>query len=285
MTDNAKRGEDALQNLNRELKSRNSKTPIIVSTVVAGVAITATVAGLLALNNSKDDAQNLAEDTTAASTVSEQAPEVAVLSGQRENALPAQVSCSYTEVEREGGAAGLPPEENISAKGTLAVEFITNHGPIEMELSREAAPCTVNSIEYLVSSGFYDDTICHRATSGGLNVLQCGDPTGTGAGGPGYQYDNEYPTDEYGAEAALSSVTYPRGSIAMANAGVGTNGSQFFLNYDDSTLQPNYTYFGDVTAEGQQTLDAIAELGIEGGASDGAPAEEVRITSAKVLKS
>lgn len=178
-----------------------------------------------------------------------------------------------------------------------------------MELDRAASPCTVNAIEYLAEEGFYNDTVCHRLTTGdGLKVLQCGDRAGTGAGGPGFQFANELPTDQAlegidlseagipeGAseEEMMQAKTmmlqqnsqpqrYDRGTIAMANAGVDTNGSQFFLNYGDSVLPPLYTYFGHIDDEGLSTLDKIAEAGVEGGEQDGAPADEVRIKKATV---
>jgi peptidyl-prolyl cis-trans isomerase B (cyclophilin B) len=99
-------------------------------------------------------------------------------------------------------------------------------------------------------------------------MLQCGDPTGTGQGGPGYEFDNEYPTDQYGKAdpAAQQPVLYKRGTVAMANAGPdqaggGTNGSQFFLIDGDSPLPPQYTIFGTVDAAGLKTLDKIAAAG------------------------
>jgi peptidyl-prolyl cis-trans isomerase B (cyclophilin B) len=148
----------------------------------------------------------------------------------------------------------------------------------------------VQSIEHLVTSKFFDDTTCHRLTaSAGLKVLQCGDPLGTGAGGPGYSIP-----DELEAAQALTPgqspdggttqvVTYPRGAIAMANAGANTGGSQFFLVYGDSTLPPNYTYFGTIDAGGLTVLDKIAAGGItagENGPEDGTPTTPVKITQA-----
>ena len=204
----------------------------------------------------------------------------------------------------------LPPESlDLLSAVSLTVELDTNQGPIGMELDRAASPCTVNAIEYLAEEGFYNDTVCHRLTTGdGLKVLQCGDRAGTGAGGPGFQFANELPTDQAlegidlseagipeGAseEEMMQAKTmmlqqnsqpqrYDRGTIAMANAGVDTNGSQFFLNYGDSVLPPLYTYFGHIDDEGLSTLDKIAEAGVEGGEQDGAPADEVRIKKATV---
>ena len=188
------------------------------------------------------------------------------------------------------------------------VNLDTSAGPIGMTLDRSVSPCTVNAIEYLAEDGYFNDTVCHRlTTSDGLKVLQCGDPSGTGAGGPGFQFPNEFPTDEaldgvdltqmgipedasdeekrqYASMMLQDPQRYDRGTIAMAHAGIDTNGSQFFLNYGPSVLPPLYTYFGQIDDAGLETLDAIAEAGVEGGAPDGAPAKEVKINSATVEK-
>lgn len=156
----------------------------------------------------------------------------------------------------------------------------TNQGPIGLVLDRAEAPCTVNSFESLASQGYFDDTNCHRlTTSAGLEVLQCGDPSGTGTRGPGYEFGNEYPTTAFEPDdPALSMpVVYPRGTVAMANAGADTNGSQFFLVYADSALPPQYTVFGTISDEGLATLDGIAAAGVSGGLNDGPPAAPVTI--------
>ena len=112
-------------------------------------------------------------------------------------------------------------------------------------------------------------------------MLQCGDPTGTGTGGPGYAFANEYPTNQYpkGDPALQKPVLYLRGTLAMANSGPDTNGSQFFLVYKDSQLPPNYTVFGSIDATGLATLDKIAEGGSPAAGEDGKPASEVTIKS------
>jgi len=145
----------------------------------------------------------------------------------------------------------------------------------------------VQSMEHLVKEKFFDGTKCHRMTaSAGLKVLQCGDPKGDGTGGPGYSIPDELPKDLAEAPAdqtggqALS--VYKRGMLAMANAGPNTGGSQFFVVYGDSTLPPNYTVFGQVSAPGLKVLDKIAKGGITAGNSpeDGAPKLPVDIKSA-----
>lgn len=201
--------------------------------------------------------------------------------GSRDTALADTVTCDYTKSGKAAREVSLPGTDGISTKGTVTVKLDTNRGPIDMKLDRSASPCTVNAVEHLAKEGFYNDTVCHRITTDGIFVLQCGDPTGTGTGGPGFQFKNEYPSDQ-STIPQQQPITYPRSSIAMANSGPDTNGSQFFLNYKDSKLPPAYTYFGTIGKEGLATLDAIAEKGAEGGAKDGKPAEEVRITTATV---
>ncbi|MDY3127958.1 MAG: peptidylprolyl isomerase [Corynebacterium sp.] len=283
MPNNQQRGEEALKNLNREIKSRDRKEksrPLGV-VAVSALAIVSLVGGMWFMAT-RDESDNVAQNdpsTTIVDTPTE-TPQAEALSGSRATALPASVQCEYPADSGKSSDAKAPQGKDISTQGVVTVTFNTTQGAIPVEMDRAAAPCTVNAIESLAKQGYYDDTICHRMTSGGLAVLQCGDPTGSGAGGPGFQFANEYPTDE--ATDLNSPVVYPRGSVAMANAGQDTNGSQFFLNYADSMLPPLYTYFGNVTADGLDTLDKIAAIGIEGGASDGAPAEEIKIESAKV---
>jgi cyclophilin family peptidyl-prolyl cis-trans isomerase len=162
---------------------------------------------------------------------------------------------------------------------------VTNQGTIGLSLANNESPCTVNSFVSLAQQGFFDNTSCHRlTTSQSLGVLQCGDPKNDGTGGPGYQFANEYPTDQYppGDPKARQPVLYPRGTLAMANAGPGTNGSQFFLVYDDSELPPEYTVFGTIDDTGLAVLDKVAKGGVAGGGDDGTPVTGVTIQSVRV---
>ena len=285
MPDNKKRSEEALANLNRELKSRERKTktrPVGVA-LIALLAIVALVGGVwfMASRDSSDEEITAEDQNTTETTESEEQPEAVALTGKRAETLPETVTCEYPATEgQDSNGATVPNGDDVSTKGTVKVNFATNQGDMEMELDRSVAPCTVNAITHLADEGYYDGSICHRMTSGGLNVLQCGDPTGTGSGGPGFSFANEYPTEK-DAEAG-QPVTYPKGSIAMANSGKDTNGSQFFVNYADSQLAPDYTYFGKLTEKGQETLDKIAEKGVEGGQPNGKPAEEVKIDKVSV---
>jgi peptidyl-prolyl cis-trans isomerase B (cyclophilin B) len=166
--------------------------------------------------------------------------------------------------------AGLP-DGDAPTSGTEALTMSTSAGDIGLTLDRAGAPCAAEAISYLAGQGFFDGTGCHRlTTSPGLQVLQCGDPSGTGRGGAAF----DYPT------AATGTETYPRGTIAMANSGQGFDGSQFFLVYGDSLEgNPNYTVVGTIDEAGLGVLDAIAAKGVADGSQDGAPAEPVTINS------
>ncbi|MFI7657242.1 peptidylprolyl isomerase [Micromonospora parva] len=187
--------------------------------------------------------------------------------------------CAYTETPDEPAArpVPLPPDpRRTPARGSVRVTLATNHGPIGLTLDRAAAPCTVQSFLHLVGKRFYDRTPCHRLTAyPTLSVLQCGDPSGTGEGGPGYRYRDELPTDLPPAPTDPTGErrVYARGVLAMANAGPDTNGSQFFLVYANSALRPNYTIFGEVDEAGLATLDRIAAGGVAPTAEDPAPVD------------
>jgi len=160
-----------------------------------------------------------------------------------------------------------------------SVVLNTNCGDITIALDA-GAPKTIASQAYLASQGFYDKTTCHRLTTEGIFVLQCGDPKGDGTGGPGYSVpDENLPTD-----VAEGGVTYPAGTVAMANAGPGTSGSQFFIVYQDTVLPAGYSIWGRVTS-GLEMVQEIAALGVEGGGADGAPSQPVFIESATVTSS
>jgi peptidyl-prolyl cis-trans isomerase B (cyclophilin B) len=153
----------------------------------------------------------------------------------------------------------MAPAKKIPATLTLN----TNCGPIRATLLTKRAPQTTTNISFLANSKYYNGTICHRLTTDGLYVLQCGDPTAQGAGSPGgwvgYKEEN---LPKVGAK------NYPAGTLAMANSGPGTNGSQFFLVYADTQLGPNYTIFGRITS-GLELLKKIAEVGAYKVESDG----------------
>lgn len=170
------------------------------------------------------------------------------------------------------------PAKSLAQGATWTAKMATSAGQITLQLFGDKAPQTVSSFLFLSRDGFYDGTTCHRLTTQGIKVLQCGDPTGTGSGGPGYQY---------GIENAPADGSYPAGTLAMARAqDPGSNGSQFFMVYDDTKLPTEgggYSIFGRVTA-GLDVLRAIAARGTSDGTGDGAPKEKVTITRITVEK-
>ena len=180
------------------------------------------------------------------------------------------VSCDYPDDSTSTKAKDVAkPSADAPQEGQVEMTISTSAGDIDITLDSDAAPCTVNSFRSLASQGYFDDTPCHRLVPG--FVLQCGDPTGTGGGGPGYTLPNEVT----GAE------TYGRGVLAMANVGSDptTGGSQFFICLADTGLDPDFTVFGTVSDAGMQVVDAIAAKGTKDNAPDGAPKEPVTITS------
>jgi peptidyl-prolyl cis-trans isomerase B (cyclophilin B) len=197
--------------------------------------------------------------------------------GAADPTQPTTGPCAYTPTPDDPAVrpVGLPRDpQPTPARGQVRIMVRTNLGPIPLVLDRAQAPCTVQSFVHLVRQRFYDRTICHRLTAyPTLSVLQCGDPSGTGEGGPGYRYRDELPTDLPPAPTDPTGAhrVYARGVLAMANAGPDTNGSQFFLVYADSALRPNYTIFGHVEPAGLRTLDTIAAGGVAPTPDDPAP--------------
>jgi len=173
------------------------------------------------------------------------------------------------------------PALSIDKSAKYTLDLATTCGKIDIALKASAAPHTVNSFDFLANKGFFDHTKCHRLTTNGIYVLQCGDPTGSGSGGPGYTIPDENLKDK-----SLKSNVYPAGTVAMANTGQAhTGGSQFFLVYEDSQLPPSYTPFGTISESGMKVLKKIAAAGESTGAGDGAPNATVVINKATVSKS
>lgn len=163
-----------------------------------------------------------------------------------------------------------PPDLDIDLSKSYSAVIHTTEGDIHVDLYASDAPQTVNNFVFLANDGFYDDVIFHRTIRGFM--IQGGDPTGTGRGGPGYTF-----RDELGH----SKSSYTRGTLAMANAGPNTNGSQFFIMHSDYGLPNAYSIFGEVT-DGMDVVDAIAEAPT--GAQD-RPDDPVTITGVDITES
>ncbi|MFR9750232.1 peptidylprolyl isomerase [Nocardia sp. 004] len=268
---------------NRAQRARRRKQLTIAGSALGVVVVVAAAAGIYLLTRGEDSGTDAAPTTDTALSDFPAPPPA--------KAKPATVNCEYRADKQPAAEPATTPKADgiptTGADATVSMSMETNQGPLGLTLNNAESPCTVNSFVSLAAQNYFDGTECHRITAtDSLNVLQCGDPTATGSGGPGYSFDNEYPTDQYapGDPAAGTPVLYQRGVLAMANSGPNTNGSQFFIVYADSALPPQYTIFGTVDENSLGTLDTIAQLGQDGSGEpfDGKPAQPVVIESVRL---
>jgi peptidyl-prolyl cis-trans isomerase B (cyclophilin B) len=252
--------------------ARRRRRQQVISVVLVAVLV---AAGVVVLGQALGDGSgDVAAEESPSPTAS------ATESGTEESdpeATPADEGCVYTETGDGTDDVGVPTFDEDAAARPLTATIATNRGDIEVALATGAAPCATNSFRYLADEGYYDDSTCHRLTTDNIFVLQCGDPSGTGSGGPGYRF---------GVENAPEDGVYPAGTLAMARtADPGSNGSQFFVVYERTSLPDpdGYTVFGQVT-KGLDLVREVADAGVEGGGGDGAPAEPVTITSVSVAR-
>ena len=198
------------------------------------------------------------------------------------------VNCQYPPTQEQAlKPATPPPSGKVSTDPpVIRATISTNVGDIGIALDNAKAPCTVNSFISLVQQQFFNGTQCGRlVTQSDFGILQCGGPESEGTGGPGYQYADEYPVNQYSPNdpALKQPVLYPRGSLAMANAlAPDTNQSQFNMFYKDSVTEPNFTLFGTIDEAGMATIDKIVKAGVLGNTDDGLPSNTVTITAVRL---
>ena len=241
----------------------SSLAAIIVLAVAVGVFFLVRPSGGQASASSKSPAAT----PSATASASAAAPAAPV-------AEPAS-HCSYPSSPPASKNVGTPPATPDST-AVYQATMHTNRGDIVINLLNSKATCTVNSFVYLASKNYFSSTECHRLTTAGIFVLQCGDPTGTGSGGPGYKFNDEN----------LTGAKYSAGTVAMANSGPDTNGSQFFLVYQNSlSLPASYTPFGTIVS-GLNIIQNVAKAGSDNsnGSGDGHPKEKVEIESVTIKK-
>ncbi|MEP6761310.1 MAG: peptidylprolyl isomerase [Sporichthyaceae bacterium] len=254
-------------------RARRHRWQQVVAAVVAVLLVIGGVAALAALLG--DDKANVGAQPTASATDS------GTPSASTSPSLSASAgACTYAPAEGEAAKdVGTPTYKAAEAKKTFTATLKTNQGDIVVKMATTEAPCTTNSFRHLATKKYFDETSCHRLTTENLFVLQCGDPTGTGGGGPGYQF---------GVENAPKDGKFPAGSIAMARTSdPNTNGSQFFIVYKDTQLPTEgggYSIFGTVT-KGLDVIAKVAKAGVEGGTGDGKPAQPVTINSVQIAAS
>jgi peptidyl-prolyl cis-trans isomerase B (cyclophilin B) len=258
-----------------QLAARRRRIQQVTAVVVSVVVVVAAVAFLAQMLNGDDSTSAAASpDTSAASTPADSSSPPASPSA-------AAGECSYPKsAEQASKPVSIPKYDKAKAadyRKPFSATLKTNQGNIVIELAADKAPCTANSFRNLVTSKFYDSTPCHRLTTEGIFVLQCGDPTGKGGGGPGYSF---------GVENAPKDGSYPPGTVAMARTqDPNSNGSQFFLVYKDTALPDpsGYTIFGTIT-KGLDVVTKLAKAGTADGSGDGAPKNTVTIESATIGK-
>ena len=197
-------------------------------------------------------------------------PATSAGSSASSSAAAGGTACDYT-VTGQPAKKVTPPPSTTDLTGTVKATIETSAGTLDAALDATKAPCTVASFVSLAKQGYYDNTPCHRLTTSGIYVLQCGDPTGTGAGGPGYTIPDELSGTE----------TYGPGTLAMARTPAPhSGGSQFFVVYQDTPLSPDYTVFGKISPSSVAAVKKVAAQGSDNanGAGDGHPNEKVTIT-------
>lgn len=264
------------QQARRQQHTAKRKRNQQIIAIVLAVSLVSGGAVALALFLGGDDTSTVATKdsstpTKAASDTPTPSPSVAGAAG-----------CTYTKsagkAAKDVGLPAYDAKKAASYRAPFTATLKTDQGDITIDMAAAKAPCTTNSFRHLATSKYFDGTPCHRLTTAGILVLQCGDPTGTGSGGPGYQFAEENLPED-------TKNNYPEGTVAMANAGAGTNGSQFFLVYGDTTLPPSYTVFGTIT-EGLDVVKKVAKAGSDNanGDGDGKPVQPVTIQSVQIGK-
>jgi peptidyl-prolyl cis-trans isomerase B (cyclophilin B) len=261
-----------------EKRARRERRQRLVNIVIAIVAVVVVAGGVVtwfALTRGSNDAGGGGRPTPSptASPTADPSPTSSPTASPTSTVQP-DPECSPPPAIRTSDITfSKPGDAGIVPGRSYDMVLDTNCGRIVISTLPDKAPETVNSMLFLTEQKYFDLTACHRLTTAGIFVLQCGDPEATGAGGPGYTVpDENVPADV--------PDNYPAGTVAMANAGPGTAGSQFFIVYDDSTLpSPSYTVWGTVT-EGLDVVRRIAEAGVQGGGSDGPPAQQIVIEQA-----
>ncbi|TCC35012.1 peptidylprolyl isomerase [Kribbella sindirgiensis] len=258
----------------RESERRRQRRNLGI-TVTAVAAVVVVLVGVFVVFGVGGDDKPAASAPAPAENKPASIPTAMAAAPKRATPLASEVNCTYKKSAEPAAKKVDPPADGkTKASGTSKVSLNTSIGDLQLTLDSALAPCTVKNFLSLVGQKYFDNTKCHRLTVGeGLQVLQCGDPSGTGSGGPGYSFADEvYPTLKYG-----------RGILAMANSGANTNGSQFFIVYGDASgLTPQYTAFGTIDEPSVKLIDKVAEAGVtpQNGPQDGTPIIPVDIKSA-----
>jgi peptidyl-prolyl cis-trans isomerase B (cyclophilin B) len=265
--------ERMLRQQTRRAQQAHKARQITIVAVVCCVVVGLGLGGYFLFSGSGGPKAAAASATSSASATPSASASASAASSASAQAEPAS-TCSYQASGTAARKVGLPPAKP-DGKATYQATIHTNRGDVVIDLLNSRATCTVNSFVYLAAMKYFNSTHCHRLTTIDPFVLQCGDPTGTGKGGPGYKFANEN----------LAGAKYTPGTVAMANSGPNTNGSQFFIVYKNSPLPASYTPFGEVV-KGLGIVQNVAKAGTDNAnaAGDGHPKEKVVIESVTIKK-
>jgi peptidyl-prolyl cis-trans isomerase B (cyclophilin B) len=254
-------------------RARRRRWQQVTAAVVSVLVVIGGIVGLTALLGNGSGSGAAAKPSASTTPSTSASPS----SSASTSASASAGGCTYgPSAEKAAKDVGTPTYNATAAKKPYTATVKTNRGDVVIAMATTKAPCTTNSFRYLATKRYYDQTSCHRLTTANLFVLQCGDPTGTGGGGPGYQF---------GVENAPKDGIFPAGTVAMARAtDPNSNGSQFFIVYKETQLPTSgggYSIFGKVT-KGLDVITKVAAAGVEGGGADGKPVQSVTITSVQI---
>jgi serine/threonine protein kinase len=275
--------------------SRRMILGIVGGSIVALAAVISLVIALVTHSSSGSESSTAATSPAMRFPVHTKAPRPGAGPGAPVPALPAfnpppdlGANCQYpASADASAKSVNPPPDGKVSTDPpVIRATIATNVGNIGLTLDNAKTPCTVNSFVSLIKQQFFNATQCGQLIiQSDFGLLQCGGPDSEGAGGPGYEFAGEYPTNQYRADdpALKQPVLYPRGTVSMAPFnGPNPNGSQFNMYYKDSVAEPSSTIFGTVDEAGLATIDKIVKAGILGNSDSGMPASPVKITSVQL---
>jgi peptidyl-prolyl cis-trans isomerase B (cyclophilin B) len=261
----------------RDRRARQLAAGVISAVLVVGVAVAAAaITHVFPFSSAKAPRPSAHASASHASATPGVSPSATPSASASPLTALVNGKCVYTASGTAARKVSFPPAKP-DTKATYQATITTNRGSVVIDLLNSKAPCTVGSFVSLADQKYFNKSSCHRLTTANIFVLQCGDPTGTGLGGPGYEFYTEN----------LTGATYPAGTVAMARglSSQDTNGSQFFLVYQNTPLPPGYTPFGTIVS-GLNIIQNVAKAGSDNstGAGDGHPKEKVEIESVTIKK-
>ncbi|PZS27586.1 MAG: peptidylprolyl isomerase [Pseudonocardiales bacterium] len=272
MPSNKQRREAARRHVERQLQRREEQEAArrrftLIASIVGSIIMIVLVTVFVVVLTRED------KKTPAAAGGTSPAPSTAP-GTPRATAAPLPLgTCEFVAGGQAAKKVIVPPDKAPTNSGLVLARVGTTQGTLTFALDPAKAPCAVANFLSLARQGYYDNSPCHRLVTSGLSVLQCGDPTGTGSGGPGYTFNDEVTGKE----------KYTAGVLAMAKTSApNTAGSQFFIVYKDTQLPPDYTIFGKV----ERGLDVVTKVAAKGStpAGDGKPKLPITITSVSIAQ-